>query len=158
MHLPPGPIRWFSDTKRLARIVAEDIQNGEVHRYKPMNDDAALVESWCICTIDTTWTVVGLHVAKAKLENPISGEDVAKEQFNAIHAALATHKVNVHKAAWLVFVLPSASYSKFPHQCATVGPGEQQRNAGHIWRHTQGKLEMRLDDQGKPPLAMQHAR
>ena len=67
-------------------------------------------------------------------------------------------KVKVHKAAWLVFVLPSASYSKFPHQCATVGPGEQQRNAGHIWRHTQGKLEMRLDDQGKPPLAMQHAR
>ena len=60
-------------------------------------------------------------------------------------------KVKVHKAAWLVFVLPSASYSKFPHQCATAGPGEQQRTAGHIRPHTQAKLAKQLDHQGKPP-------
>ena len=94
--------------------------------------------------------IVGLQVTVAKLEHPIADEAAAKEQFNAIHGALAKHRVEVHKAAWVVFVLPSAHYCKFPDQYAKAGPG-QQRPAGHIWPHTQAKLAMQLDKHGKPP-------
>ena len=148
-HPAESALRGFVNAKHLARIVATDMENEDTHWYMPMNN--ALVDAWCICSIDNTWTVVGLQVATSKLENPIAGENVAKEEFNAIHGALATRKVKVHKAAWLVFVLPPDSYSKFPHQCATAGPGEQQRTAGHIRPHTQAKLAKQLDHQGKPP-------
>jgi len=57
---------------------------------------------------------------------------------------------DVHKAALVVFVLPSAHFPKFPYQDAKVGTGEQKRPAGLIWAHTQAKLAMHLDASGQP--------
>ena len=152
MHLPPCGIRLFMDAEDLHQKVATDLEHGEVRVYIPMAPTNSLVIAWCVCTIDEKRTVVGLQVTVAKLEHPIAGEDVAHAQFNAIHGALATCGVPVHnKAAWVVFVLPSAHFSKFPYQYAKVGPREQKRPAGLIWAHTQAKLAMPLDEQGKPP-------
>ena len=153
IHLAPCPVRYFMDAEHLACLVKTGLEDCEFRMYIPMALNHPLIDAWCICTINEKRAVVGLQVTMAKLEHPIAGEDAAKEQFNAIHGALAKHRVEVHKAAWVVFVLPSAHYCKFPDQYAKAGPG-QQRPAGHIWPHTQAKLAMQLDEPGKPVAAM----
>ena len=109
--------------------------------------NSPLVDAWCVCTIDEKRMVVGLQMPVAELKHPRT-EVVAKEHFNAIHGAFATHGVAVHKAAWVVFVLPSANYAKFPYQYAKVGPGQERRPAGRTWAHTQAKLAMQFGEQG----------
>ena len=148
MHLPPCSVRSFVNAEHLAHLVETDVKNHDIHMYIPVAPNNPLVNAWCICTIGDKRMVVGLQVAVAKLKHPSAGESVAKEQFDAIHGALAKCPVNVHKAAWVVLVVPEANCSKTAHQYANVGPGEPQRNAGHIWPHTQAKLSMQ---QGKPP-------
>ena len=147
MHLPPCGIRLFMDAKHLHQQVATDLEHGEIRIYIPIPPSISLVDAWCVCTIDEKRTVVGLQVPVAKLKHSAAGEDVAKAQFNAIHGALATCRVPVHKAAWVVCVLPSANYSKVPK----VGTGEQRRKAGRIWPHTLARVATPLGEQGKPP-------
>ena len=152
MYLCPSLVRSFVNAEHLASLVETDLRNGEFRIYIPMAQNNPLVDAWCICTIgEESFVAVGLQMTVAKLKHPIAGEDVAKAQFNAIHGAFATHGVAVHKAAWVVFVLPSANYAKFPYQYAKVGPGQERRPAGRTWAHTQAKLAMQLGDQGKPP-------
>ena len=151
MHLPPCPVRYFMDAEHLACLVKTGLEDCEFRMYIPMALNHPLVDAWCICTINEKRVVVGLQVTVAKLEHPIADEAAAKEQFNAIHGALAKHRVEVHKAAWVVFVLPLANYSKFPYQYAKGSPGAQKRPAGLVWPHTQAKLAMQLDKHGKPP-------
>ena len=102
--------------------------------------NSPLVDAWCVCTIDEKRMVVGLQMPVAKLKHP-RAEVVAKEHFNAIHCAFGTHGVSVHKAAWVVSVLPAAHYVKFPYQHAKA-------DVWGIWPHTQAKLAMPLDEQG----------
>ena len=149
MYLPPCRIRRFLDAKDLHQRVATDTENDEAGMYFPISPNNPLVDAWCICTIDGKRMVVGLQITTAKFEHPIAGEHVAKAQFNAIHGALAKHMVEVHKGAWVVFVLPSAHFSNFPYHFAKVGPGEQKRLPGRIWAHTQAKLGMHLDAHGQ---------
>ena len=152
LYLPPSLVRSFVNADHLARLVDTDVMNDEFRIYIPMAQNNPLVDAWCTCTVDDKWVVVGLQMTVAKREHPVAGEDVAKEQFKAIHAALATHRVAVDKAAWVVFVLPAAHYVGFPYQHAKARPGEQkQQPAGLIWAHTQAKLGMPLGADGNSP-------
>ena len=157
IHLAPCPVRYFMDAEHLACLVKTGLEDCEFRMYIPMALNHPLIDAWCICTINEKRAVVGLQVTMAKLEHPIAGEDAAKEQFNAIHGALAKHRVEVHKAAWVVFVLLPAHYSKFPYQYAKAGPGQQQRPAGRIWPHAQAKLALQLDAAAPAPSPAQAA-
>ena len=146
LQLAPCPVRCFVNTEHLMRLVAKDLKHGELRIYIPMALNSPLVDAWCVCTIDEKRMVVGLQMPVAKLKHP-RAEVVAKEHFNAIHGAFGTHGVSVHKAAWVVSVLPSAHSAKFPYQHAKA-------DVWGIWPHTQAKLAMPLDEQGKPPATV----
>jgi len=143
-------VRYFANAEHLARLVATDAKNHDRRMYIPMARNHPLVDAWCICTVGGKWTVVGLQMTVAKLLHPIAGEDVAREQFSAIHDSLAQHQFAVQMAAWLVFVVPAAHYSMFPYEHATRA---NRRKAGLVsnWPHTQAKLAVQLDEAGKPP-------
>ena len=157
MRLASCAVRCFVDANHLACLVETDMLHGEFRMYIPRSPNNPLVDAWCICTINEKRVVAGLQMTVAKLKHPIAGEGAAKEQFNAIHGALAKHRVEVHKAAWVVFVLLPAHYSKFPYQYAKAGPGQQQRPAGRIWPHAQAKLALQLDAAAPAPSPAQAA-
>ena len=146
LQLAPCPVRCFVNTEHLMRLVAKDLKHGELRIYIPMALNSPLVDAWCVCTIDEKRMVVGLQMPVAELKHPRT-EVVAKEHFNAIHGAFGIHGVSVHKAAWVVSVLPAAHYVKFPYQHAKA-------DVWGIWPHTQAKLAMPLDEQGKPPATV----
>lgn len=143
-------VRHFLDASHLKRLVADDLEaGGGLSLYVPLAPSNPLA-AWCVCTIDAKREVVGLHMTVAKSRHPITGEEKAKAQVDAIRAALSTHGVVTAKAARLVFVLPAMRFVAFPFQKAKGG-GE----LGLVWPQAQAKLAVTLDHLGRTSCTVQ---
>ena len=152
LDLCPCDIRYFMDADHLETLVG---RHGESAMYLPVAAKNPLVDAWCVCIItrggEPELVVGGCQMTVARM-HPTTGELEVKQQFEAIHRALAARGelTAVSRSPWLIWVLPALHFSLFPFQGAKGGG-----LPGTVWPFQQGKIGMLPRGEGRTPENME---